>query len=306
MQGAGWVATRVGGGAAAAKPAEKNKAPTSSKKTAHGDNKPPAATKAEPPSLPRSCDMSSDITGTKGGTSPTPVSQDCKDTAVYLHAARVTRRKYPLYAEDQFKKAAASARRAGDARLELAILREMVAPPPPDPEPDTTCARTKREAYPYIRGAEAIEAMDDATCPDLLKAAENYFTAGRIFFSAIKRGDDEAKAARSCENINANKMFRLRDALIYKVDRKREAGKCGSGRRAAGPPPVKDDTSSTGNPEEDKTCKERLAILKPHATDANWLEAEMFRGTPHCRGDGTVMSGIEAKQYQDAHYLKDQ
>lgn|SRR5262249_4540127 len=56
--------------------------------------------------------------------------KDCDDADFSLQAARVTRERYPGVAADQFKKAAAAARRAGDTKFELTILREATSASP--------------------------------------------------------------------------------------------------------------------------------------------------------------------------------
>jgi hypothetical protein len=48
----------------------------------------------------------------------------CDDADFALHAARAARADYPRVAAEQYKQAAAAARRAGDTKLELTILRE--------------------------------------------------------------------------------------------------------------------------------------------------------------------------------------
>jgi hypothetical protein len=60
----------------------------------------------------------------------TPAYKDCDDADFALQAARAAREDYPRVSADQYKKAAAAARRAGDTKLELTILREATASPP--------------------------------------------------------------------------------------------------------------------------------------------------------------------------------
>jgi hypothetical protein len=55
---------------------------------------------------------------------PAPAFKDCDDADFALQAARAARDDYPRVAADQYKQAAAAARRAGDSKLELTILRE--------------------------------------------------------------------------------------------------------------------------------------------------------------------------------------
>ena len=61
-------------------------------------------------------------------------------------------------------------------------------------------AQSRRVKLPPIfKGAEAIE-KEDPSCVGLLQTAENYFTAGRIFFHAIKPGLTNEQIEASCEN----------------------------------------------------------------------------------------------------------
>ncbi|WP_291573467.1 hypothetical protein [Bradyrhizobium sp.] len=56
-------------------------------------------------------------------------AKDCDEADFSLYAARATLERYPTVAADQFKAAAAAARRAGDSKLELTILREATSSP---------------------------------------------------------------------------------------------------------------------------------------------------------------------------------
>ncbi len=105
MTGSCCVTTRVGGAAVAAKPA------------APGDGAAPS-----PASGPKSvsCDTIQ---------KPAPAFKGCDDADFALQAARTTREKYPRLAADQYKQAAAAARRVGDSKLELTILREAAETP---------------------------------------------------------------------------------------------------------------------------------------------------------------------------------
>lgn len=58
---------------------------------------------------------------------PAPAFKHCDDADFALHAARAARDEYPRVAADQYKLAAAAARRAGDTKLELTILREATS-----------------------------------------------------------------------------------------------------------------------------------------------------------------------------------
>ena len=128
--------------------------------------------------LPKSASCS-DITGTSD-TSSAPTSQDCKDANRALHAARVTREKYPLVSADEYKKAAEAARRAGDTQLELNILREAATAPPSAPL-EEPCAASMREAASYLTGAEAIKERD-RSCHGLTKRPKIISPRARFLF----------------------------------------------------------------------------------------------------------------------------
>jgi hypothetical protein len=136
-------------------------------------------------------------------------------------------------------------------------LREAAAPPVPQPpSEDEACAEPAREARPYIIGAEAIQKTEWNSCPALLQAAENYFTAGKIFFRAIKSGLTKEQIEASCENKKTNEMFRRRDALIDLVDKKEEKGECQARQRVARTSPP-----SNGSPSPTDQCKRDLDQL---------------------------------------------
>lgn len=113
--GGGTVATRVGGAARVDSPEKKaaEKKAAAEKKEANAAPKAAAA-----PSRPSSC---SDITGTGGAAS---VQTHCRDADKSLYAARLIKQSNPQASAVEYKKAAASARQAGDNKLELEILRE--------------------------------------------------------------------------------------------------------------------------------------------------------------------------------------
>jgi hypothetical protein len=186
----------------------------------------PAAAASQPPSPPGKAAATStscsDITGT---SSTAPAATHCNDANRALKTARVTRKEYPAYSADQYKKAAASARSAGDISLELTILREAAAAPPADKTAESPDRPELREAFTYVRAAEAIE-QNDATCAGLTVAADNYFAAGRIFLQAIKIGTPKEEAANSYEFLKSNEMFRKRDALNELVDRAKRENRC--------------------------------------------------------------------------------
>jgi len=132
----------------------------------------------------------SDITGTN---STAPAATDCKDANTHLHAARVTREKYPAVSADEYDKAAKAARRAGDTQLELGILREAMMPPPTAPA-EEPCAAPMREAASYLIGAEAIK-KEDATCRGLIQAAGKLFYRRQDISSGSQNG---SIAGRDC------------------------------------------------------------------------------------------------------------
>ena len=129
MSGSGATLTRVGAVPAITTPALRQQPNIARNNLASPDKKAGARQKPTPNSLSKSASCS-DITGTSD-TSSAPTAQQCNDANRALHAARVTREKYPVYADDQYKKAAAAARAAGDTQLELSILREATSPPVP-------------------------------------------------------------------------------------------------------------------------------------------------------------------------------
>jgi hypothetical protein len=281
------ISTRVGARATPSNPTSSDQpAATASPATAKQLAAPPKSVPSEQTSVAATSltpqrSSCSDITGTKDTS---PAASDCKDAGSSLRAARVIRKQYPEYAEEQYKKAAAAARRAGDTNLELSILREATVPaapepPPPDPASDDACAAPMREAAADITGAQAIE-RNDPSCAGLLHAAENYFSAGRIFFRSIKPGMSSDQVVNSCANKKTNEMFLRRDALIYRVDRMREAGKCDPAIAANPPPPP----PPPPPPDQDlkKRCAEKLQILKPHAVNDQWLKDQMATGEVKC------------------------
>lgn len=140
----GIVATRVGGAArggdtsinksADAKDKTSDKKGASEKQARANTAKTPE-TKGQPPpsasepaapqgTAPRKSASCSDITGASGGTAPN--ASHCRDADRAVYAARQIRQKDPQVAAVEYKKAAASARRAGDTTLELSILREAM------------------------------------------------------------------------------------------------------------------------------------------------------------------------------------
>jgi hypothetical protein len=105
MTGSCCVSTRVGRAAVAARPA------------APGDT-PRRPSASRPKSV--ACDTIK---------VPAPAFKGCDEADFALQAARTVREKYPQLAADQYKQAAAAARRVGDNALELTILREAAETP---------------------------------------------------------------------------------------------------------------------------------------------------------------------------------
>jgi hypothetical protein len=124
--------------------------------------------------MPKSASCS-DITGTK---STAPAVTHCKDANRALHAARVTREKSPAISADEYKKAAAAARRAGDANLELSILREATTaeaarnPAPATPQESMVASReagTASPAEPALLPLMEIPRMEASKCSDSIR-----------------------------------------------------------------------------------------------------------------------------------------
>jgi len=245
--GGGVVATRVGGAARV-----NTKPPEAKSQTKVSRSQPVAP----PDPATRKSASCSDITGT---SSKAPAATHCKDANRALKAARVTRKEYPAYSADQYKKAAASARSAGDTSLELTILREASAPPVADKSIDNPERSDLREAFTYIKAAEAIE-QNDATCAGLTVAAENYFVAGRIFLQAIKTGTSNEEVEKSYEFSKSNEMFRKRDALNELVDRAKRENRCHAKIAGATTTPPGDLPSVTGG-ETKEHCDKGLAEM---------------------------------------------
>jgi hypothetical protein len=205
----------------------------------------PATQPAVPPtnSTPKSSSCS-DITGTKDTT---PAANDCKDAGSSLRAARVTREKYPAVSSDEYKKAAAAARRAGDRDLELSILREAAAPADPANQPaqNPDNVANVSEANTYLTAAKAAEA-NDPTCDGLARAAENYLQAAKLFLRA-----DEIK--------KTNESLQRHDALNELVDRAKQEGRCHAPVREASSPPPNSGKLGDDRPAEE--CKQKLADI---------------------------------------------
>lgn len=235
----------------------------------------------------------SDITGT---SSTAPAVSHCKDANRALHAARVTREKYPAVSADEYKKAAAAARRAGDTQFELSILREAITPPPTAPA-EKPCADAMREAASYLTGAEAIK-KEDRSCRGLTQAAENYFTAGKILIRAIKIDQSQEEIANSCEYKTANEMFLQRDELNDLVDKMRQNGLCDSSGPVVHAKSGFPGRSKQSDEEHKKDCAGMRAKLEPNAPNKEWIDAQMRQS--HCNPDGTAMSLSEALAYEKA------
>jgi hypothetical protein len=247
---------------------------------------------ASTPSKSGSC--GSDISGIAKNSEP--ASSDCTAAKRALHSARVTRKKYPLVSAEEYKKAAAAARRAGDTQLELVILREAANPPPDPPTDAELCAKLMGEARAYITAAEAAE-REDPTCEGLTTAAERYFDVGKLFFRAIAAGQTKDQVLRSCPYQKTNEFLLRRDKLLYRVDDMRAQGLCD--RRKPQPVVVKGGgtTQDTGNNQERrKECQAVLSKLERAAPNREWLINEMARS--HCTVDGSPMTPAEIAAWE--------
>ena len=127
MQYNGIIATRIGGRATAVK-SESNEPQNAKQETVRKEAKKQEAASSRPVAssnnVMRKSASCSDITGTN---STAPAANDCKDADRSLYAARGARQSAPNVAAQEYKKAAAAARRAGDSDLELSILREATS-----------------------------------------------------------------------------------------------------------------------------------------------------------------------------------
>jgi hypothetical protein len=259
----------------------------------------PAAAAGQPASPPGKAAATSascsDITGT---TSAAPAVTHCTDAHRALKAARVTRKEYPAYSADQYKKAAASARSANDTSLELTILREAASPRVADKSIDPPQRPDLREAFTYVTAAEAIE-QNDATCAGLTMAADNYFAAGRIFLQSIKVGTPTEEAEKSYEFLKSNEMFRKRDALNELVDRARRENRCHAQiSRPTSTARIPSGGGTTFHPPTNTAdCSKILKDILPHAPNDGgkaWVKFHMDRS--FCREDGTAMSAAEWRE----------
>ena len=138
----------------------------------------------------------SDITGTDD-TSET--STNCADGNTYLHAARVTRQKYGVYGQDQYKKAAESYRKSGDFQRAEAVLREAAlseetfealqkAAVTPDQALHQAWANTGDGLMKIAQGI----VNKPSTCSELRDAAALYAGAARNFSDAgeLRKADE--------------------------------------------------------------------------------------------------------------------
>jgi hypothetical protein len=205
----------------------------------------------------------------------------------------MTRQKYPLVSEEEYKKAAAAARRAGDSQFELAILREATAPPPEPPTEAEVCAKLMQEARAFITAGEAAE-REDPTCEGLTTAAERYFDAGKLFFRAIALGQSQDQVFRSCQYQKTNEFLLRRDKLLYRVDDMRKNGLCDPRKRPTivkGPGTTPDTAGADHEEERRKECQTILSKLERHAPNREWLVNEMARS--RCNVDGSPMTPAE-------------
>ena len=257
-------------------------------------------------SFPKSASCS-DITGTDSGPSTT----DCSTANSAFAAAQKLQSRNPGAAREMYRKAADAYRRAGDVALANAILGEVQsliasaaskpsgqspAAAPPQLPPEEPCAGRMREAAGYITGAETIE-KNDPSCAGLRQAAENYLTAGKIFFRDVKIGQGREDVESSCTIKLTDTMLQRGNALNDRVDRMKQEGKCEPGMRIPAPPTGAPRHAADDKDEQHKKeCADILPKLTAHAPDPEWLKNQMARS--HCKPDGTPMSLREALDYE--------
>jgi hypothetical protein len=250
MSGGCCVLTRIGGGPTVAakggsEETTKNKA---EQKFLPAKVQSTAAAKPITPSNSgrRKSASCSDITGTN---STAPAANDCKDAVADRELARTNRKNDPELSKYKYKKAAESARRAGDADLELSILREAETPPSAD-KPDADRDSNLRDAQTYLTAAKAGE-ENDATCTGLTNAAENYLQSAKFFLRAneVKKTDE---------------LLLRHDTLIALVDKAKAEGRCNRVREATNQPVP---SSSSKQPElPPNECHDALDQVKQLAT----------------------------------------
>ena len=154
----------------------------------------------------------SDITGTN---STAPAATHCKDAARALHAARVTRKAYPAYADEQYQKAAAAYHAAGDTMQQQAVLAAAEgAPAEPAELPEQLAIM--REAATYITAARAAE-TNDPTCWGLTRAAQDYLHAARLLLRTFNSVPSE-------ELMRTDRLLLRHDALVD-LGRSRQGGR---------------------------------------------------------------------------------
>ncbi len=115
---------------------------------------------------PRSSSCS-DITGT---SSTAPAATHCKDADRAVYAARQIRESNPRVAADEYKKAAAAARRAGDTNLELSILREAVEPVVSAIAPSTPAPPAVSSVAPSTPAAPTVSTVPPRTPAPVISA----------------------------------------------------------------------------------------------------------------------------------------
>jgi hypothetical protein len=229
--------------------------------------------------IPKSASCS-DITGTNN---PAPAATDCKDAKSSLRAARVTRKKYGVYAQEQYKKAAASFRLAGDiggaeaAEREAKLTDDVFDAQQKDAERATDAKKQQSEGEANEKIAEKIEegAFEDGSCADLEVAASYYRDAARAFLNAGVYD----KASLDVQ----------RDVRLGKIVKKAQAeGLCNrklsnADRKSLLPPNGGDELADDPN-----GCAGMRARLTPHAENKAWIDTQMTNS--NCHLDGTPMS----------------
>jgi hypothetical protein len=222
----------------------------------------------------------SDITGTD---STAPATTDCKDGNTYLRAARITRKKYGAYAQEQYKKAAASFRLAGDiggaeaAEREAELTDDVFDAQQKDAERAADAKKQQSEGEANERIAEKIEegAFEDGSCADLEVAASYYRDAARAFLNA----DVYDKASLDVQ----------RDVRLGKIVKKAQAeGLCNrklstADRKSLLPPIGNDEPADDPN-----DCEGMRVRLAPAAPNPAWIDDQVTRS--NCHPDGTPMT----------------
>ncbi len=228
----------------------------------------------------KSTSCGSDITGTN---STAPAATACKDGFASLRAARITRKKYGVYAQEQYKKAAASFRLAGDiggaeaAEREARLADDVFDAQQKDAERAIDAKKQQAEGEATQKIAEKIEegAFEDGSCADLEVAASYYRDAARAFLNA----DVYDKASLAVQ----------RDVRLGKIVKQAQAeGRCDrklskADRKSLHPPNGGDELA-----DDPHDCAGMRARLTPAAPNQAWIDDQMSRS--NCHPDGTPMT----------------